>query len=414
MLAAAAAGGRLAAPGKLGATPEDGAPITRDESEEGAVEVTRDGLDTTVGPGDWFTGAVYIDAVAAPIAGTRLTASRVHFTPGARTAWHTHPNGQTIYVLEGVGLAQRRGGPIEVIRPGDRVFFEPGEEHWHGATATRFMAHLAMLETDDEGTSAPGATTSRRRSTGPRRRAPRAENGFRLRLDDDRYLVDVAPGPVLARLGGARDRVTGLARVPAGVAVRRGVAAADRPAVRHMRRCTHRLPIFRHSSQPGILSGSSVRWIWSRCVHVVVMLLLPVGRSGRPNERTSDLHPASVACGPRHPARAPRIVVGREHREERMEPAALLRVERCEEVLLDPLDDHAELGELLLARCSQAHDVPSAVGRVAAALDQLLRLELVEQPHQMTPVVAQGVGDRRLGLAQSPRRGVRAPRSAAG
>ena len=118
------------------------------------MEVTRDGLDTTVGPGDWFTGAVYIDAVAAPTPRTRLTASRVHFTPGARTAWHTHPHGQTIYVLEGVGLAQRRGGAVEVIRPGDRVFFEPGEEHWHGATATRFMAHLAMLQTDEYGTSA--------------------------------------------------------------------------------------------------------------------------------------------------------------------------------------------------------------------------------------------------------------------
>ena len=115
------------------------------------MEVTRDGLDTTVGPGDWFTGAVYIDAVAAPTPATRLTASRVHFTPGARTAWHTHPNGQTIYVLEGVGLAQRRGGAIEVIRPGDRVFFEPGEEHWHGARPNRFMTHLALLEVDEEG-----------------------------------------------------------------------------------------------------------------------------------------------------------------------------------------------------------------------------------------------------------------------
>ena len=118
------------------------------------MEVTRDGLETVAGPADWFTGAVYIDAVAAPSAGSRLSASRVHFTPGARTAWHTHPHGQTIYVLEGVGVAQRRGGPIEVIRPGDRVFFEPGEEHWHGATATRFMAHLAMLQVDEEGTSA--------------------------------------------------------------------------------------------------------------------------------------------------------------------------------------------------------------------------------------------------------------------
>jgi quercetin dioxygenase-like cupin family protein len=79
-----------------------------------------------------------------------VSASSVHFTPGARTAWHTHPNGQTIYVLEGVGLCQARGGPIEVIRPGDRVFFEPGEEHWHGAAATRFMTHLAMLEVDDD------------------------------------------------------------------------------------------------------------------------------------------------------------------------------------------------------------------------------------------------------------------------
>ena len=78
----------------------------------------------------------------------------VHFTPGARTAWHTHPHGQTIYVIEGVGLAQRRGGPIEVIRPGDRVFFEPDEEHWHGASAARFMAHVAMLQADDAGNNA--------------------------------------------------------------------------------------------------------------------------------------------------------------------------------------------------------------------------------------------------------------------
>ena len=76
---------------------------------------------------------------------------RVHFTPGARTAWHTHPNGQSIYVVEGVGRAQRRGGPVEVIRPGDRVFFEPGEEHWHGAAPERFMTHIAMVEVDDEG-----------------------------------------------------------------------------------------------------------------------------------------------------------------------------------------------------------------------------------------------------------------------
>jgi quercetin dioxygenase-like cupin family protein len=118
------------------------------------VQITRDTLETRVGPADWFTGAVFLDTVAAPSAQSRLSASRVHFTPGARTAWHTHPNGQTIFVLEGVGLAQRRGGPVEVIRAGDRVFFEPNEDHWHGAAATRFMAHLAMLEVDDDGNNA--------------------------------------------------------------------------------------------------------------------------------------------------------------------------------------------------------------------------------------------------------------------
>ena len=115
------------------------------------MEITRNGLDTAAGPADWFTGAVFIDPVATPSEGSRLNASSVHFTPGARTAWHTHPNGQTIYVTEGIGLCQSRGGAIEVIRPGDRVFFEPGEEHWHGASPTRFMTHLAMLEGDDEG-----------------------------------------------------------------------------------------------------------------------------------------------------------------------------------------------------------------------------------------------------------------------
>ena len=118
------------------------------------MQITRNDTATTPGPSDWFTGAVYLDPVAVPSDASRLSATSVHFTPGARTAWHTHPNGQTIYILEGVGLAQRRGGPVEVIRPGDRVFFEPGEDHWHGATATRFMAHLAMLVVDEEGNAA--------------------------------------------------------------------------------------------------------------------------------------------------------------------------------------------------------------------------------------------------------------------
>jgi quercetin dioxygenase-like cupin family protein len=118
------------------------------------MQITRNSLDTNLGPSDWFTGSVYLDPVAAPAGSSLVSAACVHFTPGARTAWHTHPNGQTIWVLEGVGLCQRRGGPVEVIRPGDRVFFEPGEEHWHGACATRFMAHLAIVQVDDEGNSA--------------------------------------------------------------------------------------------------------------------------------------------------------------------------------------------------------------------------------------------------------------------
>ncbi len=118
------------------------------------MQITRSSLDTTPGPADWFTGAVYLDPVAAPTEQSRVSATAVHFTPGARTAWHAHPNGQTIFVLEGVGRAQRRGGPVEEIRPGDRVFFEPGEEHWHGAAPNRFMLHIAMLQVDDEGNNA--------------------------------------------------------------------------------------------------------------------------------------------------------------------------------------------------------------------------------------------------------------------
>ncbi len=122
------------------------------------MQITRNSVATNAGPGEWFTGTVYIDTVAAPSAGSRLSASSVHFTPGARTAWHTHPNGQTIYVTEGVGLCQRRGGSVEVIRPGDRVFFEPGEEHWHGASPNRFMTHLAMLDVDENGNNATWGT----------------------------------------------------------------------------------------------------------------------------------------------------------------------------------------------------------------------------------------------------------------
>ena len=115
------------------------------------MQITRSSTDTIAGPADWFTGSVYLDMLAAPVEPSRVQAANVHFSPGARTAWHTHPFGQSIYVTEGVGLCQRRGGPIEVIRPGDRVFFEAGEDHWHGATPNRFMAHIAIQEADDDG-----------------------------------------------------------------------------------------------------------------------------------------------------------------------------------------------------------------------------------------------------------------------
>jgi quercetin dioxygenase-like cupin family protein len=114
------------------------------------MDITRSSIDTAKGPAEWFTGDVYIDAVAAPPAPARVQANLVHFTPGARTAWHTHPLGQTIYVTEGIGLCQCRGSSIQVIHPGDRVLFEPDEDHWHGAAPNRFMVHLAVNEADED------------------------------------------------------------------------------------------------------------------------------------------------------------------------------------------------------------------------------------------------------------------------
>jgi quercetin dioxygenase-like cupin family protein len=118
------------------------------------MQITRNSLATAKGPAEWFTGDVFIDAVAAPAPPARTAAASVHFTPGARTAWHTHPFGQSIFVTEGSGLCCRRGGPVEEIRPGDRVWFEPGEEHWHGAAPDRFMTHTAIQEVDETGNPA--------------------------------------------------------------------------------------------------------------------------------------------------------------------------------------------------------------------------------------------------------------------
>ena len=114
------------------------------------MEIKRIGSQSSVaGPSEWFTGMVRIDPLfqapdPAAVAGTSVT-----FEPGARTAWHTHPLGQTLIVTAGVGWAQREDGPIEEIRPGDVIWFPPGEKHWHGATSTNAMTHIAIQENLD-------------------------------------------------------------------------------------------------------------------------------------------------------------------------------------------------------------------------------------------------------------------------
>lgn len=104
------------------------------------------------GPEAYFTGTVWIDEVIVTPAPARMRANMVSFAPGARTAWHTHPVGQALHVVSGAGLVQLKGGPIQTIGPGDTVWIEPGEEHWHGAAPGRTMTHLAMQEIDDNGT----------------------------------------------------------------------------------------------------------------------------------------------------------------------------------------------------------------------------------------------------------------------
>jgi quercetin dioxygenase-like cupin family protein len=98
------------------------------------------------GPSERFTGEVWIDAIARGEVPSRIRVNAVRFSPGARTAWHSHARGQTLYVTEGRGLAQSRGEPVRAIRPGDIVFTQPDEWHWHGAAADHFMSHLSMTE----------------------------------------------------------------------------------------------------------------------------------------------------------------------------------------------------------------------------------------------------------------------------
>lgn len=111
------------------------------------MEIKRAGSQpSTRGPADWFTGAVRIDPLFPAAGPTRAAGNAVTFEPGARTAWHTHPLGQTLVVTAGCGRAQREGGHVEEIRPGDVVVFAPGEKHWHGAAPTTAMTHLAIQE----------------------------------------------------------------------------------------------------------------------------------------------------------------------------------------------------------------------------------------------------------------------------
>ena len=111
------------------------------------MEIKRNGSQPSgKGPTEWFTGVVRVDPLFTAPESARVAGASVTFEPGARTAWHTHPLGQTLIVTAGCGLAQREGGRVEEIRPGDVVWFAPGEKHWHGATATTAMTHIAIQE----------------------------------------------------------------------------------------------------------------------------------------------------------------------------------------------------------------------------------------------------------------------------
>ena len=114
------------------------------------MEIVRAGAKPSArGPEGWFTGTVRIDPLFNAFDPARVQGASVTFEPGARTAWHTHPLGQTLVVTAGFGRVQRQGGPVEEIRPGDVVWFAPGEKHWHGASPATAMTHIAIQEAKD-------------------------------------------------------------------------------------------------------------------------------------------------------------------------------------------------------------------------------------------------------------------------
>lgn len=115
------------------------------------MKVIKGNIPTMKGPADWFTGDVYVDGIRQADEQSAVGVAMVRFTPGARTAWHTHPKGQTLYVTSGVGFVCNKGEEPREIRAGDSVFIEPGEVHWHGASPKQFMEHVALQESDENG-----------------------------------------------------------------------------------------------------------------------------------------------------------------------------------------------------------------------------------------------------------------------
>jgi quercetin dioxygenase-like cupin family protein len=143
-----AAGGSLAA---LSATKSAAAQIlTHTNTRSRVMDIKRSGLEPSAkGPAEYFTGSVRVDMLFRPQEPARTSGAYVTFEPGARTAWHTHPLGQALIITAGFGWVQREGGPVEEVRPGDVVWFPPGEKHWHGATPVTAMTHIAITETLD-------------------------------------------------------------------------------------------------------------------------------------------------------------------------------------------------------------------------------------------------------------------------